>query len=197
MPIFKSVNENGEEIELDLPFASKEEAESHFSEYATLSKKDFDYKGLENKTKNKITEAEQKLIDEGKKRIEVETRLSSIEKERTKEYVELEASKYVDLDSKEDVEKFIKEMGRIDLTEEEKSLSIREQMRIKATYAAKLLEITPSALSKTYTSGRTVTQKDKKEESFADTDQGSVLLDKLLTPAEKAILKKMREDGRV
>ncbi len=37
----------------------------------------------------------------------------------------------------------------------------------------------------------------KKEESFSDTEEGSALLDKLLTPQERAILKKMREDGKI
>lgn len=179
--------ESGEEKEV----YSKEDVDSILEDYNKLKKKDFDYSKLEGKAKKIEENKNIELTEEQQKFKAVQDELERTKEERKFDYIENEMSRYIDVNDEKNREKFISEMNRINLTEEEKELPLKEQIKITCSYVNRVVSYNEDTENKNILrtslgSGFSGARPSVGKKDFSNTEAGKSLLNKML-PKDKQV----------
>lgn len=137
-----------------------------------LNDKEHDISGIKKKFSDLSEEEIGKMSKENqqimKDKEEMQIRLDQIENERQNEYKQMSLSKYSS--DEEQLAKIKANFDRISLTEEEKKLSLREQIELKTELAVNMVGIEkPSALNIT---SNGYTQPEEVKKDYSNTGEG-------------------------
>lgn len=137
-----------------------------------LNDKEHDISGIKKKFSDLSEEEIGKMSKENqeimKTKEELQIRLDQIENERQNEYKQMSLSKYSS--DEEQLAKIKANFDRISLTEEEKKLSLREQIELKTELAVNMVGIEkPSALNIT---SNGYTQPEEVKKDYSNTGEG-------------------------